>query len=288
VPSGLIAAAKPGEVALRWDPAPKPNLRYHVYRAPADSGAYEKLTEEPLRTTAYSDANLSAGQRHSYAVRSLDRRGQESPPTPSIVAAALPDIEQAVFVAAFSENVNAKLLDGSLAKGTPHGPAKIVDKTLDLRQGGHVTFDHLPEFDLRTRLSVECWVHFDEAGQMPVLLSCGRWRGTGWFLQRFGNGWRWHVGGVDCDGGKPAVGRWIHLLVTFDGQQSRVFQDGVQVASRECKPDRAPWPGPLFVVQYGPAPSEPYQVKGRLAGVRIYQRALTAEEALAAFKAGRP
>ncbi|MBM4047454.1 MAG: hypothetical protein FJ279_20300 [Planctomycetes bacterium] len=298
-PSGLAATPKPGEVVLRWEPSPKPSLRYHVYRAKDGSEAWTKLTDEPLRTTAYSDANLSAGERFAYAVRSLDRRGQESPPTPPVVAAALPDIEQAVFVAAFSENVHAKLGDGALAKGTPHGPAKIADKTLDLRQGGYVTFDHLPEFDLRTRLSVECWVYFDEAGQMPVLLSCGRWRGTGWFLQRFGNGWRWHVGGVDCDGrsrsedapaagGKPAVGRWIHLVCTFDGQHARVFQDGVQVALKDCKPDRAPWPGPLFVAQYGPAPSDPYQVKGRLAAIRIYQRAVTAEEALAAFKAGRP
>ncbi|MBM4044572.1 MAG: LamG domain-containing protein, partial [Planctomycetes bacterium] len=85
---------------------------------------------------------------------------------------------------------------------------------------------------------------------------------------------------VDCDGGKPAVGKWIHLVCTFDGQQARVFQDGVQVALKDCKPDRAPWPGPLFVGQYGPAPSDPYQVKGRLAAVRIYQRALSGRRGL--------
>jgi len=287
-PAGLRAASGPGQVALEWKAPVKLRLRYHVYRAKAGATTFKKITDEPPAATTYFDTDLVAGVKYAYVVRAVSRRGAQSKPTPRVVAAALPETKEPLFAAPFDKAMNARLFGGGVAKGRIHGRAKVTEKTLDLRQGGHVTFRHRAEFDLRRRLSVECWVYFEKAGSMPVILSCGRWNGTGWFLQRFGGGWRWHVAGVDCDGGKLAVGRWIHLVATFDGRRARVFQDGAQVASSPCNPDLSPWPGPLFVGQYGPSPGAQYQVEGRIAGVKLYRRAVPAAEAAALFKAGRP
>jgi hypothetical protein len=165
-----------------------------------------------------------------------------------------------------------------------HGKAQVASGMLDIRQGGHVTFAHRPEFDLNTRLSVEFWVYFTQEAQMPVVVSCGHWRQAGWFLQRIGAGWRWHVGGIDCDGGKPEPGRWTHLVGTFDGRTTRLFQDGQKVAEKPGHIIQATWNGPLHVGQYSGGPSASYQVNGWFSGLRIYNRVVNAEEAADAFK----
>ena len=120
---------------------------------------------------------------------------------------------------------------------------------------------------------------------MPVIVSSGAWQQAGWFLQRLGGNFRWHVAGIDCDGGKPGVGQWIHLLGTFDGQAARLFQDGLQVAEKSGTANTAPWPGELHIGQYSAAPGPAYQVTGQIAGVKIYHRALTAEDAARAAEA---
>lgn len=117
---------------------------------------------------------------------------------------------------------------------------------------------------------------------MPVLVSCGVWQQAGWFLQRLGGQWRWHVGGIDCDGGKPAVGRWIHLVGTYDGTTARLFEDGVPVAEAKGVARSEAWNGPLHVGQYSGQPGAAYQVCGQMAGLKIYHRPLPAQEVLAA------
>ena len=63
---------------------------------------------------------------------------------------------------------------------------------------------------------------------------------------------------------------------------------GKEVGKVACSPNRTPWPGPLFVGQYSATPGPQYQVTGRIAGVRIYQRALSAEYVAERMAAGRP
>ena len=116
---------------------------------------------------------------------------------------------------------------------------------------------------------------------MPIVVSCGLWNHAGWFLQRIGGVWRWHVGGLDCDGGQPAVGRWIHVVATFDGRTARLFQDGVQVAERAGSANTSRWAGDLCIGQYSGSPGPEFQVTGRIAGVQLYHRPLTAAEAAA-------
>jgi len=123
-----------------------------------------------------------------------------------------------------------------------------------------------------------------------VLVSCGEWRGAGWFLQRLGERWRWHVGGVDCDGGKTATGGWIHLAGIFDGQNLRLFENGVAVAEAKGPVKMDAWPGELHLGQYSASPGDDFRVTGRIAGVKIYHRPLAAAELAEAVrsKPGKP
>jgi hypothetical protein len=152
------------------------------------------------------------------------------------------------------------------------------DGQLDLRDGGHATFPHHTHFDLNQPLTLTCWICTEHETQMPVIVSCGAWKQTGWFLQRFGKAWRWHVGGVDCDGGTPVTGRWTHLTATVSGQQLRLYQDGQLVKEAEGAVDSGAWPGPLMIGQYSGQPAASYQARGRLAGIRLYHRILASEE----------
>ena len=287
-PTNLKAASASCSVRLQWQ-APQISksmgqwvhgfmgLGYHVYRsvgAKQIASPLQRITEQPVRQTSYTDSSAEVGVPYTYVVRAVSQRGVESEPTAPVTASAIV-IKEPVFVASFAQDVQ---------QGKVHGNAKRSDGSLDLRQGGYVTFPHQSEFDLSQPISVECWVYFEKQGHMPVIVSCGVWQQSGWFLQWLGNHWRWHVSGIDCDGGAPALGRWIHLVGTFDGKTARLFQDGALVAEKTGTANTNVFAGELHVGQYSGSPSAEYQVTGRIAGVKIYHRPLDATEAAAAAK----
>jgi hypothetical protein len=187
-------------------------------------------------------------------------------------------VREPVFEVAFTEELTARLYEGETLAGKVHGKALATGEMLDLAEGGHVTFPHREEFDLAQPLTVECWVRFMEEGKSPVIVSCGEWRKTGWFLQRLGGKWRWHLGGLDCDGGVTTLDEWTHLVAMFDGQTARLYENGVSVADKGGDVDTALWPGELHIGQYSAGPGENFQVKGQIAGLKIYHRLLSEAE----------
>jgi hypothetical protein len=275
-------------VILRWTPPQRVGLGFHVYRARGKAEAAARLTEEPVSAPFFVDPGLEAGVAYRYVVRSVSRRGVESEPSEAVVSAAKAEPKEPVLVASFARDLTARFRGDQALEGKRRGKATVAGGALRLQPTGYVSYPRQPEFGLTGRLSVELWVRFGKAGTMPVLVSCGAWQGPGWFLQRFQSGWRWYVGGVSCDGGRPAVGEWVHLVCTYDGRHARVFQNGKQVAAAPCKADRTPWTGDLVVGQYAARVDASYQVEGEIAGLRIYRRAIPAEEATRRFQAGRP
>ncbi len=285
-PSGLRATAAPGQIILDWEPATGFGIQYRVYRS-APGGEPELMSEAPISQPTYADGTPTPGEQHAYRTQAIDRRGQESALSEPIEAAALPEIREPVFTASFSQDAGAALYPDGSADGVSRGAAKITDGFLDLRAGGHVTYPHRLEYDIGHKLSVEFWIYVDEAGDMPVMVSCGHWPVAGWFMQRLGARFRWHIGGVDCDGGTPVVGRWTHLVGTFDGSQSSIIQDGREVMRVPCSPNSVPWGGALHVGQYSGGVGPQYQVTGRMRDVSIYHRVVTPAEAKKRFGAGR-
>jgi len=272
-PEQVTATAVAGAVRLQWRGAP--GLRYHVYRSPGGAEAFARVTSTPVAGDAWTDTVPLEGGSFVYRVRSVNRRGRESESGPEATATVPRVSREAVFEARFNRKV-ARL----------RGAAKLGDGILDVRGGGHAEFANRPEFSASRGISVTCRVRIDKPAKMPVVLSCGMWQKEGWFLQNLGGKWRWYVGGASCDGGKSAPGAWTHLVVTFDGTTSKLYQDGKLVGSAKGRSDAGDWSGPLVIGQYS-APAESYQVFGQIAGVRVYRVALTEKEVAAAFRAGR-
>ena len=285
-PSGVTIRSLPGEVALTWQGPTVPGLCYDVYRTTSEASETVKLNAEPLRQLSYMDLAVTPGVEYAYTVRTLDRRSQQSPPSKTARGAPLPEIQEPVFATDFRSAVTARLLDGKAVKGVAHGGAKPVDGVLEFGSAGFATFKHVPEFEIRKAFTLECWVRIDQEAQMPVIVAAGAFNSSGWFLQRYGRGWRWHLAPVSCDGGRPVVGQWTHLVGTFDGRRACLYQDGKQVGSVDGEPNGAGWKGGLVLGQYT-GHGAPYQVMGGLKGVRVYHRALRAAEVAERFQAGR-
>lgn len=282
-PTGLKTVPASAAVRLEWRAPPGAVAGYHVYRAKAGTEQIERLTVEPVRLPSYSDASAEVQVPYRYVVRAVSARGAESGPSEPVEAVARV-VQEPVFAVPLEQDARAIVLGGETVQGKVQGPARAAGGVLDVRQGGRLTWPHRAEFDPQQPLSVECWVHFDKPGVMPVVVSCGVWRQAGWFLQRIGGQWRWHVGGVDCDGGKPADGQWMHVVAVYDGRALRVFQDGVKVAEQPGPVKTDPWPGELHLGAYSGSPGPEFQVAGRIAGLKIYHRAVAAEEAAATAK----
>ncbi len=262
-PVGLQVVPTSGTVHLQWHAPPRQPAGYHVYRAAAGSRQYHRLTHQPAVQSSFVDFQATINQPYDYVVRCVSRRNVESEPTGAVQAMATIVMEP-MFSAPLSTDLQAALHPTGAVGGKPHGKAELRDASLDLKPGDFVTFAHDRRFDLAQPLTVSCHVKFDEAGTMPVILSCGAWGQTGWFLQRLGDHWRWYVGGVFCDGGSPQVGDWVHLVATFDGQKARLFENGICVSEQTGNFNLSVWPGDLHVGQYSGQPAAEYQVTGQI------------------------
>lgn len=283
-PTDLQSVPASAAIRLRWT-SPAIRVRgYQVYRAPGQGGPFQRVTESPVARTTYVDPQVEPDAVYRYVVRSVNYRGVESEPTPSLEAVAH-FVREPVLILELAAQPQARLHAGTSLPAKLHGQAKVVGEVLHVGAGGHLTLPHDAVMDLAQPLSVECWVWFDDLGRMPVVVSCGLWKQAGWFVQRLGNSWRWHVGGIDCDGGRPVAGRWFHLAATYDGQVARLYENGVPVAEQIGSGNPSPWAGAMHVGQYSGQPGPDFQVTGRITGVKLYHRALDSGEIAAAAQA---
>ncbi len=277
-PLDLRVVANAGAVRLKWHAPPGHVAGYHVYRATTGAESFARLTQQPLLQAAYTDFQVETGMQYRYVVRSLSRRNVESEPSAPVEAAPHLIVEP-VFDAPLLQNLQANLYPGQSTTGQPHGQATLVDgAALDLSQGGHVTFAHDTRFELAQPFTISCRVKLDAPGTMPVVVSCGAWGQAGWFLQVLGGRWRWYVAGINCDGGTPPTGSWLHVVATFDGENARLFENGRLVAQQPGACNTSVWPGEMFVGQYSGQPAPEYQVHGQVKDLKIYHRILSEAE----------
>ncbi|MDM8536259.1 hypothetical protein QUF70_05855 [Desulfobacterales bacterium HSG17] len=82
-PSINGSSVRDGQVALTWTYVDDYDFAgYHVYRK--KSGKVMKLTQTPLRQTAFVDQNPPVGKSLAYTVIALDKTGNESQPSPAM------------------------------------------------------------------------------------------------------------------------------------------------------------------------------------------------------------
>ncbi len=134
--------------------------------------------------------------------------------------------------------------------------------------------------------SIEFWMH-------PA--SCGNWSqnivadgGWGQFVFHTTSDGALYVGTdlrtrftpSNLPPGTLQLGVWQHFAYVFDHGQAFLYRNGVLLASRSQRYPE-PWTGFRFGL-----PSSQYSLDGRLDEVRIYSRALSAEEIAAAYADG--
>jgi hypothetical protein len=280
-PTGLVARAVSAAVRLRWEAPAARAVGYHVYRGDAGAGELQRLTTAPQRATAFTDGTAVPDVPYRYVVRAVNRRAGESDPSAAVEARAILLRDPVLTLAFSAAGATGALYNGETVATTLRGNARCTSGGLDTRPGGELTIAHREEFDLGQPLSLACWVRVERgagSGSMPVLVGCGMWGNAGWFLQWLGGSWRWYVGGINCDGGRPEAGRWMHLVATVDGQTLRLFQDGQPVAEAKGTVQTERWPGDLFVGTYGAIADPSFATTGQFAGFAIYHRVLGADE----------
>ncbi|MBI5832132.1 MAG: hypothetical protein HZB16_07460 [Armatimonadetes bacterium] len=274
-PTGLTAGAQPNAVRLSWS-AVERAAGYVVDRA-LEGQPPVRLTAEPIALPTYTDGSGEAGRAYRYTVSAVSRRAVAGPPSAPVTGTAVA-LKGPVLDLPLTSLADGRLWDGSALTGRLAGGAQITADGLKIGPTGSLTLPHHEQFDLTGPFSVDFRVFIEQAGDMPVLVSCGLWQQAGWFVQRLGGAWRWHVGGLDCDGGQPAVAKWIRLTGVWDGQEARLYQDGQLVGKVAGRVNSAPFGGPLMVGQYSGGPAPSFQVVGRIKAVGLHRRALTPEE----------
>lgn len=93
VPQGIVAAitsataAGPLEVDLSWSINPETDLAgYRVYRSETQDDKGQLVTPELLLSPAYRDTSVRPNGRYWYRVTAVDRAGNESAPSPAVLA----------------------------------------------------------------------------------------------------------------------------------------------------------------------------------------------------------
>jgi len=247
----LRAVSRPGMVRLQWDEGRIGQFRYNVY------AGGQRLTPEPIFGNSF-DIRTGALESVEYIVETV---GRIAGGRTSVMGQPLPPREGTVF---------------SLTPGSGHlvAPATFDGDELDLSRGGYFVVPHDDNFNVHDGgFTVEFSVKFDSIEGSPVVVCNGFWNRAGWFFQAFNGQWRFHVDGVNCDGGAVRVGEWLHIVGTFDGQTLRLYENGTLIAHHAASANRTPWLDNLVIGQYSQtAPG--FQVRGRIRDVRIWHRVL--------------
>ncbi|NIV32158.1 MAG: alpha-amylase, partial [Anaerolineae bacterium] len=76
-PDDLDAAERDGAVDLDWN-AVAGAAGYYVYRSPVTGGGYERLSDLPLTSPAFTDDTVVNGRTYYYVVTAVDELGNES------------------------------------------------------------------------------------------------------------------------------------------------------------------------------------------------------------------
>jgi hypothetical protein len=217
-----------------------------------------------------------------FVVRAVDRAGRLGEPSAPATAAALPVPRDPVFATSFTSTKADTGQEGVL------GGKAVVNGVPDVREGGWITYPHEELLQLSGPLSVELWANIERIEGIPVLMAYGHWDGPGYWLQLIGGTIRWYLPMQNIvDAGVLPTGGWHQLCGTYDGQISRLYVDGKQVGQKDIgMVDLTPWPKELRIGVYSDIDPQ-FQTLGQLDDVRIWQRALTAEEIQAHFAAGR-
>jgi hypothetical protein len=243
-----------------------------------ESADHVDLIPEDIGLGPYDGAARAAFARREELRRLLTRRVTASPPAADLVGWWTFDEPPDTPVAfdASGHRLGGELLGIARAPG-------IVGNAIECA-GGVVVVPDDPRLSVPESLTIDCWVKTDVPGQHNrwiVNRVLGGGENTGYRLGLLEGkpcfevpetAWSHHLTAPES----LPLGRWVHLAGTFDGHTMRLFVDGVEVAALAR-------PGPINrshfdLILGGFAPDARAHFQGLLDEVRLFSRAITAEE----------
>jgi len=273
--TGLAATSGPGRITLTWQPSPERVSGYVVLMRPNEGEPWKRISgDAPLPGTSYVVGGLPDTDPRQFVVNAVDRGGRESQWPEPVTAAAKPVPVEPVLAIAFDSATAESGQQGALG-----GKATIHDGVLDTREGGWIAFPREDMLQLAGPLSVEFRMNLDRVQGIPVMVSFGHYEGLGYWMQLIGGSVRWYLPVMKIlDAGATPGPGWRHLCGVYDGRFSRLYIDGKEVGSKDVgQVDLTPWPGEFRVGIYSETDAQ-FQTHAQFDDVRVYQRALSAEE----------
>jgi hypothetical protein len=286
---GWSMPAAAASLAVTWDPNGEPNVSGYLLHYGTQPGIYHDVVDVGNRTS-FTIPNLSDGQRYYVAVKAYTADGVVSTFSTEVSAMAAAATPSSGLVAAygFEETGGVAVIDSSPA-GNP-GTIAGAARTASGRYGRALSFDGLDDLvtiadssslDLSAGMTLEAWVRPSVLGGWRSVILKERAGGLTYALYAHENAPR-PAATVHVDDDISAAGTgtlplntWSHVAATHDGTAVRLYVNGTLVGTQ-------PAPGSLS------GTTEPLRIggnlvwgeyfSGRIDEVRIYNRALSAEE----------
>jgi hypothetical protein len=287
-PGTLTATATATQIALAWGAATD-NVGVTGYRVERCQGVGCTTFVQIAAPTGltYTDTGLAAATSYSYRVRAIDAAALLGPyaNTATLATGAAPSGLVAAY--AFDEGAGTAVTDAS-GNGNTGTVLTGTTWTATGRFGGALVFNgstggvsipNAPSLGLTTGMTLEAWVY-------PTVLPAG-WRNVvGKDIDRYylmaGSGHTVPATGGTFTSGNAntyapsalAVNAWTHLAATFDGTATRIFVNGVQVAT-QAQNGTLTTSTALLTIGYD---SYGERFIGLIDDVRVYNRALSVTE----------
>lgn len=146
----------------------------------------------------------------------------------------------------------------------------------------YVVFENKAPLDLQEAFTLSAWVYRDNTGTRwdGILINGHSQKGYQLFYSEMTQHLTLYIH-TDETPYHPVAGahipmyEWMHLAVTYDGEQVQIFQNARRTANQKCRGKVTDFPDKFYL---GSAVNPFSAFRGLLDEVRIYNRALTEEE----------
>jgi hypothetical protein len=285
----LPEASLAGEVKLLWDPSPSSSIAGYrvyygtasgVYNAPLDAGKATMCTVSGLPVGAYY-----------FAVTAYDIDGQESNFSNEISATITPFIADVTtgLVAAYGFDEGAGSVSADLS-GNSDNASIFSASWIEGKYGYALEFNGTSSYVVseasrlpyaNQRKTIAFWVYpTRKSGIAQSILTMADLISRPILKFSFKNAM---AGAKDFEdkwlafSSLPTLNAWHHICYVFDGVESLWYIDGTLAGASTI----APMVAATTNFQIGRGPDESEYFKGRIDEIRIYDRALKADEIVA-------
>lgn len=254
-----------------------------VYRAESENGPFARV--EPTSVSPVVDGVCACtipaepSKTYYYQARVLSSLGGEGAASKPIAVTALcSSPPPTILQLNFDGTDEAQVLDRTVVDGTP---------ALDAREGKYLRLPNSPVYNTGNEVTVEFRVKLLSPGVTPTFVCHGARVCDGFYVQQEDGQLNFAITGVgSLRAGSIPLGKWTHVVATYDGTTMTTYIDGKKVGSQPAWGSITPSPRPLYIARYE-VNEKTYEFDGYIAGVRLYAYALSQSDVEGRYKQPR-